>query len=141
VEAAIGREQLLRLDSMLESRRRNAAGLTAGLAPVEGVQPQALPRNGLHAYHQYSIVVKEESFGISRDVLSERLTASGIMNGVVYPRGLHRQPVFERLLGRVELSVTDAVTEEILCIPVHHGLSAGDVGRIVEAIRTAPEQS
>jgi len=138
VEAAIGRGQLRRLDAMLAVRRKNAAALTAGLASVAGIRTQALQERGLHAFHQYGILVDEERFGISRDALSRRLTAAGIMNGVVYPRGLHAQPVFEEMLGKQELPETEAVTRQVLCVPVHHGLGDEDVARIVEAIRDAP---
>jgi len=138
VEAAIGRGQLRRLDSMLAVRRRIAAGLTAGFASVNGIRTQSVLPQGLHAYHQYAILVDEERFGTSRDELSRRLTGAGIANGVVYPRGLHAQPVFEKMLGRQDLPETEAVTRQVLCVPVHHGLSDGDVTRIVEAVREAP---
>ena len=137
VEASIGRKQLQRLDAMLEIRRRNAAGLTAGFQSLKGISPQVVQENGLHAYHQYSIIVKEDKFGISRDALSEKLREAGIMNGVVYPVGLHTQPIFEERVGKMELPETEAVIKEILCIPVHHGLSEEDVARIVETIQNA----
>jgi len=139
VEAAIGRKQLRRLDGMLDARRRNAAALTAGFRQVNGIRTQALEEGALHAYHQYGILVDEARFGISRDTLSRRLTAAGIANGVVYPRGLHAQPVFQEMLGKQELPATEAVTRQVLCVPVHHGLSEEDVERIVEAVRQAPQ--
>jgi perosamine synthetase len=138
VEAAIGRKQLGRLDDMLARRRRNAEALTAGFRDVNGIRTQTILPKGVHAWHQYAVMVDEQAFGISRDALSRHLTESGIMNGVVYPLGLHSQPVFEDMLGWQELPVTEAVTREILCVPVHHGLKDGDVERIVEAVREAP---
>ncbi len=141
VEAAIGRGQLRRLDTMLAARRRNAAALTEGLASVEGIRPQGLQEHGLHAFHQYGFLVDEARFGISRDELGRRLAAAGIMNGVVYPRGLHAQPVFEKMFGKQELPETEAVTRQVLCVPVHHGLSDEDTARIVEAVRDAPRST
>jgi len=138
VEAAIGRGQLRRLDGMLAARRRNAAALTAGLSGVEGIRTQKVLPEGLHAFHQYALLVDEARFGLSRDGLKERLAAAGIESGVVYPRGLHAQPVFQERLGRQTLPVTEAVTQQVLCVPVHHGLGGRDVERIVEAVREAP---
>ena len=77
VEAAIGRKQLMRLDEMLERRRRNAAALTAGFREVKGIRVQSILPKGLHAFHQYAILVDEQAFGISRDELSQRLTGAG----------------------------------------------------------------
>jgi perosamine synthetase len=138
VEAAIGRKQLRRLNTMLDARRKNAAALTAGFRPVNGIRTQALEEHALHAYHQYGILVDEARFGISRDTLSQRLSAAGIANGVVYPRGLHEQPVFQEMLGKQELPATEAATRQVLCVPVHHGLSEQDVERIVKSVREAP---
>jgi len=138
VEAAIGRGQLRHLDDMLAVRRRNAAALTAGLAGVEGIRTQKTLPGALHAFHQYALLVDEARFGLSRDGLKDRLAAAGIESGVVYPRGLHAQPVFREMLGEQELPVTEAVTRQVLCVPVHHGLIGEDVERIVAAVREAP---
>ncbi len=54
VEAAIGREQLKRLDEMLVIRRRNADILNQGLAEVSGVHLQQITPNSRYAWHQYA---------------------------------------------------------------------------------------
>jgi perosamine synthetase len=135
VEAAIGRKQLLRLDEMLVKRRLNAEILTAGLADVPGIRPQKVTSGGVHAWHQYCLVVDPDQFGCNRDSLAERLKEKGIATGVHYPRGLHQQPVFEELYGPLKLPVTEAITEKILAIPVHHGLAPDDASTVVEALR------
>ncbi len=135
VEAAIGCKQLLRLDDMLVKRRVNAEILTAGLADVAGLRPQEVTPGGAHAWHQFCLLVDPAEFGSNRDSLSERLEEKGIASGVHYPRGLHQQPVFEKLYGRLKLPVTEKIAETILAIPVHHGLTPDDVKTIVEAIK------
>jgi len=134
VEAAIGREQLKRLDEMLAIRRRNAEILNKGLAEILGIRIQKITPNGEHAWHQYCIVVDKKVFGCSRDKLIEKLKQKGIATGIHYPRGLHQQPIFERMYEKQVLSNTEYVTERILALPVHHGLSESDMERIVEAI-------
>ncbi len=135
VEAAIGREQLKRLDDMLAVRRGNAAILNDGLSGVLGIRPQAVTAHSLHAWHQYCIVVDPEEFGLDRDGLAQRLMAQGIATGVHYPRGLHQQPVFEQLYGKTSLPVTENLAEKILALPVHHGLTPDEAAAIVAAIR------
>jgi perosamine synthetase len=133
VEAAIGREQLKRLDTMLIDRRRNASILNEGFEGLPGIQPQKVTPNSEHAWHQYCIVVDQEEFGLTRDQLAQALQERGIASGVHYPRGLHQQPIFKELYGESALPVTEYLSEHILAIPVHHGLSEEDVHRIVEA--------
>ncbi|PID40447.1 MAG: aminotransferase DegT [Proteobacteria bacterium] len=135
VEAAIGREQLKRLDDMLAIRRRNARILNNGLKGIDGIKLQQVTARGKHAWHQYCVTVDPDAFGMDRDALAAGLKAAGIASGVHYPRGLHRQPIFEELYGKVELPRTDALAATILALPVHHGLSEEDARRIVEAIR------
>ncbi len=135
VEAAIGRKQLGRLDEMLVKRRLNAEILTRGLADIPGIRPQKLTPGGVHGWHQYCFVVDPDEFGCNRDTLADWLKGRGIASGVHYPRGLHQQPVFEELYGPLKLPVTEAITEKILAIPVHHGLAPDDADTVVEAIR------
>ncbi|MDD3230428.1 MAG: DegT/DnrJ/EryC1/StrS family aminotransferase [Oscillospiraceae bacterium] len=134
VEAAIGREQLKRLDEMLVRRRRNAAILSEGLTTISGITPQKLTDGGTHAWHQYCVRVDESEFGMSRDELASRLRGKDIMSGVHYPRCLHQQPIFKNLYGKVSLPVGEKLANEILALPVHHGMAQGQPEQIVEAI-------
>lgn len=134
LEAAIGRNQLRRLDTMLATRRRNAGLLNEGLAAVPGIKPQRITSGGDHAWHQYCIRVDDSAFGIDRDQLAARLNEKGIATGVHYPRGLHQQPIFQELYGCEPLPVTERLALQIIALPVHHGLETGDVARIIEAV-------
>lgn len=136
VEAAIGREQLKRLDSMLSVRRRNAAMLNEGLAGVAGIQPQAVTPHCEHAWHQYCVLVDPIGYGCDRDTLAQRLKERGIATGVHYPRGLHQQPIFEELYGKCRLPQTEYLAEHILALPVHHGLTEDEVLAIIEGVKT-----
>lgn len=135
VEAAIGREQLKRLDEMLAVRRRNAALLNAGLSEVPGIRPQKVTAGGEHAWHQYTVLVDPEAFGCDRDELGARLKTRGVASGVHYPRGLHQQPVFEELYGKQTLPTTSFLAERILALPVHHGLSEAQVHAVIKAVQ------
>ncbi len=135
MEAAIGRKQLARLDTMLADRRKNAGVLIKGLAEVRGIRTPKITPHGEHAWHQFCVLIDPSEFGCGRDTLAARLRGKGIASGVHYPRGLHQQPVFEEIYGPLELPVTETVTENILAIPVHHGLSPEDTNKIVEAVR------
>jgi perosamine synthetase len=135
VEAAIGREQLKCLDNMLALRRRNAILLNEGLENLPGIRPQKMTPETEHAWHQYCVVVDKKRFGFTRDQLAEALKKKGISTAIHYPRGLHQQPIFEALYGKRRLRKTEYLAENILALPVHHGLSEGDVYTVVEAVQ------
>lgn len=134
VEAAIGREQLKRLDSMLAIRRANAVVLNAGLGQMAGITIQELTPGGAHAWHQYCILVDEAEFGCGRDELADRLQKRGVQSGVHYPRGLHQQLAYIEQQGESTLPVTERLAETILALPVHHGMGTKEAQMVVDAI-------
>jgi len=131
VEAAIGREQLKRLDDMLAIRRRNGEMLKEGLADLEGLSVQKQTPKSDHAWHQFGVVV-EKSFGCDKETFRQRLGEKGIATGIAYPRGLHQQPVFGE---QPALPVTEEICDGIVNLPVHHGLSEDDVMYVIDAVR------
>ena len=138
VEAAIGREQLKRLPEMLAVRRRNASQLNEGLSGIAGLSTPVITEGVDSSWHQYCILIEPGEFGMNRDDLSAALREAGVASGVHYPRGLHQQPIFEQLYGKQrQLPVTEHLAERILAIPVHHGLSSGQVDEVITAIKSA----
>jgi len=136
VEAAIGRAQLQRFPDMLARRRRNAELLLEGLSKVDGLRIQRVTDGGTHAWHQFCMVV-EPGFGMARDELMAALKEAGIGSGIHYPRGVHQQPIIQDVLGEVELPVTESLCENIMAIPVHHGLVDADIEKICDAVSEA----
>ena len=134
VEAAIGREQLKRLDDMLAIRRRNAEILNNSLGDIKGIQLQKVSDDSIHAWHQYCFVVDPDIFGCNRDTLATKLKEKNIATGVHYPRGLHQQPVFQELYGKQSLPITEKLADNIIAIPVHHGLTVEDCQYITKTI-------
>ncbi len=137
VEAAIGLKQLERLDERVRRRRENAAFLTERLSQLDGIQTPYVPEGVEHSYHQYSILVDPETLGRTRDELARALHEQGVGTGVHYPRPIHKQPAFERLLGEQHLPVSERVAERILSLPVHPALTRDDLERICTAVERA----
>jgi dTDP-4-amino-4,6-dideoxygalactose transaminase len=133
VAAAIGVAQLKRLREFTERRRRNAAYLTANLRglilPPEPVEPES------HVWHLYTVRVPGQ-----RDELATWLREHDIEAGVYYPRTLPSQPLY-RDLGYSDdaLPVARRLTREVLSLPVHPDLSAGDLEQIVRAVNAWAE--
>jgi dTDP-4-amino-4,6-dideoxygalactose transaminase len=131
IAAAIGREQLKKLESWNEVRRRNASLLDEGLAGLPGVRTPRERRGYRHVYHQYTIVVDGD-----RDAFQARLRELGVGSAVHYPVPVHRQPLYTDLgYSSVSMPVSEHVAQHVLSLPVHPGLSESDLDRIVEAVR------
>lgn len=132
VEAAIGIEQLKKLDNMIEKRRKNAELLTRELSGMDGITVPFAMEYVAHSFHQYSILLDED---VDREKFMGFLKERGVATGIHYPKGIHQQPIFEAMYGRTELKNTEYIAQHILSLPVHHGLKNSDVELIITAVQ------
>jgi len=133
--AAIGVEQLRRLDEFNEMRIRNAAFLTRHINKT-GVSCPRKKDYVKHVFHQFTIRV-DEGFPLSRDELVDYLGKKGIGCGIYYPLPIHRQPLFQNLGyvdDNVNCPVACALSEEVVSLPVHPGLNHDDLRYIIDCI-------
>lgn len=125
IQAAVLRARLPLLAGWTAQRRRLAAAYDAAL---EGAPAAPLPRRDPgDVYHLY--VVRSGS----RDALQRHLAEQGIETLVHYPVPIPRQPAFANARGRCDAA--DRASGEILSLPLHPYLDAGEVERVVAAIR------
>lgn len=124
IHAAIGRVQLGKLAGWTAQRQANAAFLSANL---EGVVTPPVAEGAVHVYHQYTIRVP----GLDQDGFVAALAARGVGSGVYYPIPVHALPSFGLVL---DLPETARAAREVVSLPVHPALSAGDLETIVEAV-------
>jgi perosamine synthetase len=81
-------------------------------------------------YHQYVVRVRG-----GRADLPERLANRGIGTGVHYPVPVHLQPLYQELgYEDIHLPVAEQLASEVLSLPVHPGLSPGNLEYVVEAL-------
>lgn len=126
LHAAIGREQLRKIDGWTAQRQKNAAFLTANL---EGVMTPSVAEGAVHVYHQYTVRVPHDRDGLAAALRSEY----NIGSGMFYPVPNHRLAPFRI---DVDLPETERAARECLSLPVHPSLSEGDLERIVSAVNT-----
>jgi dTDP-4-amino-4,6-dideoxygalactose transaminase len=128
VQAAIGLEQLYKLPAFNQARRANSEYYSRNL---KRVIPPCAPDGYEHVYHQYTLRVK----GGKRDALREFLRENEIGSEVYYPVPIHQQTFYTEKLGyHTSLPEAESAATEVLSIPVHPGLTAEDLGLVVNAI-------
>jgi dTDP-4-amino-4,6-dideoxygalactose transaminase len=130
LQAAVLRVKLPHLGGWADARRRNASLYDEILNGVEGVRTPLVSPGNSHVYNQYTLRVHQ------RDELREHLAQRGIGSGLYYPLGLHLQECFHGLGGRPgDLPVTEALTEEVVSLPIFPELTEGQVTEVGEAVR------
>lgn len=142
IAAAIGIEQLKKLDEMNEKRFKNAMLLTKKLRNLENKKLVELPKiktNRNHVFHQYTIKIKAgKEAKETRDKIIKELDKKGIEARVYYPKPIHRQKIYERILRKksinAELKVAEKLANEVLSLPVHACLDREEIEYIAESL-------
>jgi len=130
IHAAVGLAQLQKLEAFNEKRRENAQYLSSHL---KGVEIPFVPYGYDHVFHQYTIRVDASL----RDDLQAYLLANGIESDVYYPIPIHNQVFYRQELGyKVSMPESELAANEVLSLPVHPGLSKGDLEKIANAVNS-----
>jgi perosamine synthetase len=135
-QAALGLQQLARLDNYLDRRRENAQEYDRALEGIDGLQVPATPSDTFHTYNQYG--VRLNSAMINREEIVTRLAGQGIETAIHYPRPLHLQPMFGPHPPELSpLDESEQLCHDILCLPVHPGIPVSQVRKVASALCAA----
>ncbi len=134
MEAAIGTEQLKKLDKFNRKRQKNARILTEGLKDIKGIIVPKIKENRTHVFHQYTIRITKE-FGKTRDEVAKILNENNIGTGIHYPLPIHKQPLYQKLGYKDKLEVAEKLSQEVLSLPVHPEITRKDLNYIIDKIR------
>jgi dTDP-4-amino-4,6-dideoxygalactose transaminase len=136
LQAALAIPQLAHLEETTTKRRGNAQHLINGLADVRGLRlPQQLPGRG-HVWHQFTVLITDES-PVKRDEFVGLLTERGVGSGIYYPKLVFDYECY-RDNPRVkvtEVPVATSVTDRVVSLPVHPGLSTDELDTVVATVR------
>ncbi len=95
IEAAIGIEQLKKLQSLVEERVYAANRLSSGIVGLTGLTPPVVRQDCSHVYYVYPLLYDANLTGVVRDRIVEALVAEGVSIGKGYVN-LHLLPMYQR---------------------------------------------
>jgi dTDP-4-amino-4,6-dideoxygalactose transaminase len=135
IQAGILRVKLDRLDGWNARRRERAAQYTRRLASVDAVTLVTEPDWARSVYHLYVVRVAH------RDAFIDHLKSAGIGTGIHYPIPVHLQPACRSLGYRAgDFPVSERFASEVVSLPMYPQLSAGQVDRVTDVVRTAANE-
>ena len=126
IQAAIGIEQLRKLDEFNKKRRKNAEFLTKNLDGL--VKTPFISKGVKHVFHQYTIKTK------NRNKLLKKLHKNKIGAKVYYSKPIHKQPLYKKMGYNDNLPVSETISKKVLSLPVHPKLKKHDLEKIVKTI-------
>jgi dTDP-4-amino-4,6-dideoxygalactose transaminase len=129
IQAAILRVKLRRIDEFNEGRRRVASLYNDLLWDM--VQTPLIDGNGLHVYHQYTVMTNH------RELIMAKLAEAGIASAIYYPIPLHRQAVFADDYAEAILPVAEHTVNRCLSLPIYPEMPEESIRLVADTISEA----
>jgi dTDP-4-amino-4,6-dideoxygalactose transaminase len=132
INSAIGREQLKRLDVILDRRRRNFARLKAGLARLANVSVLDVTGPGQVSSHYCLTAVLDGPLAAKRAEAITRLNAAGIGTSVYYPHPIPRLAYYRDKYNEDLTRFPNAarISDHSIALPVGPHLDEDDMDHI-----------
>ncbi len=135
VTAVLGRHQLANLEQFIKKRNEIAQIYGALLQKNEAVSPIKKPDNIRHSYYKYPVRLH----GINKEKLMAALKNEfGVDTGSLYYPPCHLHPWYKANLGTHEgdLPVSETVLKQVLCLPMHPGLTEDTARYVIDSLNT-----
>ena len=137
LQAALGVEQMRKLERFNGQRAELAARYAEGLADVDEVRPlDTVPYDHVHAWHLYVVRLDLARLSIGRDAFMGELGKLGIGVGLHFtPVHLHRFYAEKYGYRAGDLPHSEAAGEAILSLPLYPLLTSKMQERVVAAVK------
>ncbi|MBX7207075.1 MAG: DegT/DnrJ/EryC1/StrS family aminotransferase [Verrucomicrobiaceae bacterium] len=142
LQAAVGIEQVKRLDSFLTARKANYDTIAAGLRDVPGIALlQSTHGDFVSSYYCQSIVL-EGALAAKRFEFVEALNKAGIGTSIYYPRPVPEFGYYRQKYGCSDGRFPGAarIAHQSIALPVGPHLQPGDAEYIAAAVRETASQ-
>ena len=119
IQAAIGREQLKKIDRLVDERQKIAERLTRDLSNLPGLNPPTVRQDCRHVYYVWMARYDAVKTGIPRAKIVDALLAEGVPVTAGYVTPLYLLPAFQRRVaigsGGWPFVLSDKKYEKGLC--------------------------
>ena len=136
VRAAYGLLNLKQVDESIEKRHQNAIRYREALCDVKGIRFFEDMPGVRHNYSYFPIFVDADEFGMSRDELYFKMQEKGVYGRRYFYPLISSFSTYCGLESARPENLPNAtrIANEVICLPMHHGLSDDDVQRVLDEI-------
>jgi perosamine synthetase len=138
IACALGLSQFPKLDQNLARRREIAKRYTKTLESIPGLIVPSVRQGIDPAWHLYPIRLDLEKLRVGRAEIFSALRAENIGVNVHYIP-VHQHPYYRERFGYKggEFPVAESAYEQLISLPMFHGMSDSDVNDVIEAVEKA----
>ena len=136
VRAAYGLLNLKQVDEAIEKRHQVAIRYRDALRDVKGIRFFDDMPGVRHNYSYFPIFINAEEYGMTRDELYFKMKEQGVYGRRYFYPLISTFSTYSGLPSAApeNLPVATRVADEVICLPMHHGLSEADIMKVVELI-------
>ena len=137
VRSAYGLLNLKQVDAAIEARHQVAIKYREALRNIPGIRFFDDMPGVRHNYSYFPIFVNEKEYGKSRDQLYFEMRDRGILGRRYFYPLISAFSTYRGLPSATpeNLPVATKIANEVICLPMHHGLSQQDVERVINIVR------
>lgn len=136
MQAALGIHQLARIEENLKIRERIWQTYDEAFDDIpEIITPQPIGKDNRHARHLYTVLMKLESFDISRNEFIEALKAENIGAGIHFI-ALHLHHYYKKNFGfkRGDFPNAEYISDRTVSLPLSPNLTDADIKDVIDAV-------
>ena len=136
VRAAYGLLNLKQVDEAIEKRHQVAIQYREALRNVKGIRFFDDMPGVKHNYSYFPIFVNAEEYGMTRDELYFNMKEQGVFGRRYFYPLISTFSTYRGLPSAApeNLPVATRIANEVICLPMHHGLCDEDVERVIELV-------
>jgi perosamine synthetase len=134
IPAAIGMEQLKRIEFILSEKETIVERYNKALKDDPDISPPYLPEYvDRHSWYMYAISLRD---GLDRDKVVSELEARGIDTRLSFPP-IHIQPFYQKKLGYKDdsLPISYKAWKQLIDLPIWAGLTVDDQDYVIENLK------
>jgi perosamine synthetase len=139
IEAAIGIEQVKRLDGILATRERNYRALHRALGEIDEISLLATGDGVFQSSYYCLAILLNRRFADLRFEFVSKLNAAGVGTSVYYPKAVPDLTYYREKYGFAPGSFPNAswISDASIALPVAPHLDEDDMAYIAQAVKTA----
>ena len=136
VRAAYGLLNLEQVDEAIEKRHQVAIRYRDALRDVKGIRFFDDMPGVRHNYSYFPIFIDAEEYGMTRDELYFKMKEQGVYGRRYFYPLISTFSMYRDLpsASSENLPVATRIANEVICLPMHHGLTDEDLARILDLV-------
>lgn len=136
VRAAYGLLNLRQVDAAIEARHQTAIAYREALRPVNGITFFDDMPGVKHNYSYFPVFVNAEEYGMTRDELYFKMREQNILGRRYFYPLISTFSTYRGLESSRPENLPNAhkMADTVICLPMHHELSAKDIERVLNCI-------